>query len=130
MRDFNPQMANLRLHNYLRSCRRKSGLTQQEVAFLLGAKTGDLVSRYEKRRWLPPLETALACEAIFGVPVSELFAGVHEAKEKEIRERMRELRSKLVVKTVKGSSETVLKAHKLKWLDARGTPHATETARS
>ena len=114
-------MATLRLQNYLRSHRRKSGLTQQEVAFLLGCRTGDPISRYEKRRRLPPLETALACEAIFGVPVSELFAGVHEARVKEIRRRMAELRSSLLTKSVKGS-EALLNAHKLKWLDARGTP--------
>jgi transcriptional regulator with XRE-family HTH domain len=123
-------MATLKLQNYLRAHRRKSGLTQLEVGFLLGCKTGDLVSRYEKRRCLPPLETALACEEIFGIPVSQLFAGVREERGKAIRKRMLDLRSELSLKSTKGSAETVLNAHKLKWLDARGTPHTTEIAAS
>src|SRR5437660_10555182 len=69
-------MTSHRLQNYLRTYRRKSGLTQQEVAFLLGRKNGAQLSRYEKRQHLPPLRTALACEAIFHVPVAELFGGV------------------------------------------------------
>src|SRR2546429_9576493 len=68
-------MATHKLENYLRTYRKRSGLTQREVAFLVGCRNGAQVSRYEKRRRLPPLRTALACEAAFGVPVAELFAG-------------------------------------------------------
>lgn len=118
-------MASLRLHNYLRAHRRKSGLTQQEIAFLLGCRNGELVSRYEKRRRLPPLETALACEAIFDVPVSGLFAGVRDARTREIRKRMVELRSKLQAKTTRGS-DALLNTHKLKWLEAHGILQETE----
>ncbi len=77
-----------RLHNYLRTYRKRSGPTQREVAFLLGCENGAQVSRYEKRRRLPPLEAALACEAVFGAPVSELFAGVREAAREEICRRL------------------------------------------
>jgi hypothetical protein len=41
---------------------------QREVSFLLGWKAGEQLSRYEKRRRLPPLQTALACEVVFGIP--------------------------------------------------------------
>src|SRR5437879_2031593 len=61
-------MATHKLENYLRTYRKRSGLTQREVAFLVGCRNGAQVSRYEKRRRLPPLRTALACEAAFGVP--------------------------------------------------------------
>jgi len=71
-------MATQRLENYLRPHCKKSGLAQREVAFLLGWQTGGSLGRYEKRRRLPPLKTALACEAIFGVPVAELFAGIRQ----------------------------------------------------
>ena len=71
-------MATHKLENYLRTYRKRSGLTQREVAFLVGCRNGAQVSRYEKRRRLPPLRMALACEAAFGVPVSELFAGLRE----------------------------------------------------
>ena len=111
-------MAAHKLENYLRTYRKKSGLTQREVGFLLGWKSGGSVARYEKRRRLPPLATALAYEAILGVPLSQLFAGIHDAARKNIQKRMLELRSKLQAKTSKGS-EALLDAHKLRWLSGR-----------
>ena len=35
------------LHNYLRTYRKRAGLSQAEVAFLLGCHSGAKVSRYE-----------------------------------------------------------------------------------
>lgn len=114
-------MATHKLENYLRTYRRRSGLTQREVAFLLGCETGAQVSRYEKRRRLPPLATALACEAVFGVPVAELFAGVRESAVKAIGKRVVELRSKLqaVGSAPQKKSEARLTEQKLRWLDTR-----------
>ena len=66
-------MNSRRLENYLKAYRKKTGLTQREVSFLLGWKAGEQLSRYERRHRLPPLRTALACEAIFRIPVAELF---------------------------------------------------------
>lgn len=71
-------MASHSLQNYLRMYRKRAGLSQDEVAFLLGVKSGAKVSRYERRRRVPPLETALAYEAIFRIPVRELFLGTYE----------------------------------------------------
>jgi transcriptional regulator with XRE-family HTH domain len=88
-------MASHRLENYLRTYRRKSGLTQREVAFLLGWKSSGQLSRYEKRHTLPPLRTALAYEAIFKVPLAELFAGIRQGVDQEIRERVDKLHSNL-----------------------------------
>jgi len=76
-----------RLENYLRTYRKKAGLSQRDVAVLLGAEDSAQVSRYEKRRRLPSLETALAYEVILGASVSELFAGVKESIEKRIARR-------------------------------------------
>src|SRR5438094_2838868 len=84
-------MASPRLENYLRTYRKRSGLTQREVAFLLGWKGGAQLSRYEKLRRLPPLRTALAFEAIFKIPLSELFAGVQESVGQETAARIRKL---------------------------------------
>ena len=81
-------MASPRLENYLRTYRKRSGLTQREVAFLLGWKNGAQLSRYEKRHTLPPLRTALAYEAIFKIPVAELFAGVRNSVDQDIRTRV------------------------------------------
>jgi len=114
-------MATQRLENYLRTHRKRSGLTQRDVAFLLGWKTGGSLGRYEKRRRLPPLKTALACEEIFGVPVGELFAGVRQAVGKDIEKRRVELRARLQTTTPKAHDARVT-AHKLRWLDDRERP--------
>lgn len=67
------------LENYLRTHRKRAGLAQRDVAFLLGARSGSRVSRHERFERRPTLEVALAYEAIFRTPVAELFTGLkHE----------------------------------------------------
>jgi len=110
-----------RLENYLRTYRKKAGLSQREVAFLLGIEDGAQISRYEKRRRLPPLETALACEAIFGIPISELFAGMRQSVANDIKKRRLQLRSKLQASSPKAST-VLATAHKLRWLADRKDP--------
>src|SRR5881397_730442 len=84
-----------RLPNYLKTHRKRAGLSQDEVAFLFGCRSGAKVSRYERLARRPSLETAFAYEAVFGVPARELFAGVYEKVEEEIRKRARVLAGKL-----------------------------------
>lgn len=107
-----------RLENYIRSYRRESGLSQQEVGFLLGCEDGTLLSRYEKRHRLPPLETALACEEVFGIPIAELFAGMRLSVKKDIAKRRSELMSRLQAKALKGSAAQ-MNAYKLRRLADR-----------
>src|SRR5712664_1529669 len=104
-----------KLENYLRSYRRRAGLTQREVAFLIGCRDGAQISRYEKRRRLPPLETALAWEIVFGVPVSELFAGMHENIGKDVSLGLKELKLKLESSTTKTNSTGAVR--KLNWIN-------------
>ena len=84
-----------RLPNYLRTHRKRAGLSQDEVAFLLGCQSGAKVSRYERLARRPSLETAFAYEAVFGVSARELFAGVYEKVEREVVKRARILAGKL-----------------------------------
>ena len=119
-----------RLQNYLRTYRKRSGLTQCDVAFLVGCRNGAQVSRYEKRRRLPPLRTALACEAAFGVPVSELFAGLREVAGQAVGERMLALKSKLETGPAQGR-EARIAAQKLRWLAERHqSPHRSSNTNS
>ena len=111
-------MATHKLENYLRTYRKRSGLSQREVAFLVGCRNGAQVSRYEKRRRLPPLRTALACEAAFGVPVSVLFAGLREVAGQAVGERLLALKSKLETTPAQGR-DARLAAQKLRWLVER-----------
>jgi transcriptional regulator with XRE-family HTH domain len=57
----------------LRMYRRQWQLTLRELAELLGFKSSAHVSRLEHGKRTPSLETALACTAIFGVTLQELF---------------------------------------------------------
>ena len=84
-----------KLQNYVRTHRRRAGLSQKEMAFLLGCTSEAKVSRYERFVRQPTLETVLAYEAIFGAPARELFAGVYERARAEIQNRARALSENL-----------------------------------
>lgn len=84
-----------RTHNYLRAHRKRTGLTQDELALLLGCKDGTKVSRYERLSRVPNLETAFACQAIFGVPAHELFPGIYQNVEQVVKQRAELLTGKL-----------------------------------
>ncbi len=88
-------MSSQRTHNYLRTHRKRTGLTQDELALLLGCKSGTKVSRYERLTREPNLETAFACQAIFGVPAHELFPGIYQNVEQIIKKRAEQLKEKL-----------------------------------
>lgn len=70
---------------YLRTLRRRSALSQEDIAFLLGAFTGTRVSRHETGACTPPLEVALAYEVIFGTNIAEIY----EDEQVQIAERVR-----------------------------------------
>lgn len=80
-----------KLIHYLRKERRETGLTQADLAALLGAPWKSKVSRYERRVALPPLETALCYEAVTKKPVAQLFAGMRDTVARGVRERARDL---------------------------------------
>ena len=81
--------------SYLRTHRKRGGLTQDEMAFLLGCQSGTKISRFERLARRPNLKTALACQVIFGVPAHELFPGVFAEVEKTVAERARLLLEQL-----------------------------------
>ena len=108
-------MNSRRLENYLKAYRKKTGLTQREVSFLLGWKAGEQLSRYEGRHRLPPLRTALAFQAIFRIPVAELFAGVRQSVNRDITARIGTLIADLQKENSKGK-QLRLATKKLTWL--------------
>ncbi len=75
------------LPNYLRAHRKRSGLSQDDLAFLLGCRRETKVTRYERFARQPRLQTAFACAIIFRVPAEALFAGAHaDARELVLRQ--------------------------------------------
>ena len=91
-------MPQSKLDNYLRTYRKNRGFSQREVAFLLSCHSGAKVSRYERSKRIPPLETIFAYEVILGMSARELFAGIRERAEKRARHHMRLLASRLARK--------------------------------
>jgi transcriptional regulator with XRE-family HTH domain len=62
-------------HNHLKVHRKQSGLSQEEVAFLVtGARRGR-VSKYERRIRGLSLRTALGFQVLFGAAAHELLPG-------------------------------------------------------
>jgi transcriptional regulator with XRE-family HTH domain len=85
-----------RLPNYIRTYRKRSCLTQEEVAFLLGSKSSANVSRHERFKQTPDLQTLLAYEILFRTPVRNLFSSTHKEMEQKLKYRIRLLVRKLL----------------------------------
>jgi DNA-binding XRE family transcriptional regulator len=96
-----------RLPNYLRSHRKRLALSQEEVAFLLGAQNGANVSRHEQFAREPSLATALAYEVVLQKPVSELFAGLYQKIQQDVAVRAKTLAHR--IDREKPSSRTALR---------------------
>ncbi len=84
-----------RLQNYLRTHRRRHGLSQAEVAILLGAASGTKVSRYENFTRTPNALTIFACQIVFNQAASELFAGEYDTVLRAVQQRARRLLKQL-----------------------------------
>lgn len=96
-----------KLPNYLKTQRRRFGISQREMAYLLGYKSPMDISRFERSLRIPSLQTALAYQAVFGVPVAELFAGFYQKVEKETAKRAR-----LLQQTLKNADSSVKNTRK------------------
>lgn len=73
---------------YLRTHRRNWGLTQKELAALIGTASSVQISRYENGKRAPKLEVALACQVIFGIPPSTMFPDAYALSEEEVMRNM------------------------------------------
>lgn len=106
------------LNTYLRTHRRKAGLSQRELGNLLGYEDEGAVRRHEKLKTLPPLLIAIGYEVVFKMPVGKLFSGLKETVEKTVEPRILELEEKLQQKSGKGRRASHV-AQKLAWLSER-----------
>lgn len=108
-------MKQSRLASYLSSHRKRSGLSQERLGKLLGYPDEGPVSRHERMCSAPPLRIALGYQAIFRIPVSELFPGVYEKIKQDMEERLAELERTLQQSSAKGRDATRI-ARTLEWL--------------
>jgi len=107
--------------SYLRTHRKRSGLTQDELADLLGLKSGQTVSRYECLKRSPSLETAFACQILFGAKAHEIYPGLYAKVEKITLRRIRTLRKRLRSDADNAMSvrKREILAQAMKWIRSR-----------
>lgn len=117
------------LVNYLRIHRRKAGLSQPELAWVLGYSDEGALAKHERFQSLPPFLIALGYEVIFQVPVSELFPGLLQSVAFGIEERLAEFESRLREQSATGPS-AAWTARKLEWMNERRFPNTTLPANS
>lgn len=77
-------MKDRRVLCYLRTHRRVWGLTQNELARLIGFGSATQVSRLEKCKRGPSVETALACQVLFGISPADMFPNLHRQVEERV----------------------------------------------
>lgn len=106
------------LDSYLRTHRRKAGLSQREMGMLLGYEDESAVARHEKSKALPPLLIAIGYEVVFKVPIAKLFSGLKETVEKTVEVRILQFEENLQQKNEKGGRASHI-AQKLAWLSER-----------
>jgi DNA-binding XRE family transcriptional regulator len=103
------------LATYLRSHRRNSGLTQGELASILGYKHEGPVCRHEQSASIPSFFIALSYEAVFRVPASQIFPGFYRTIEHAIETRLAALEAELQTKSAQ-DRDAKATARKLEWL--------------
>jgi DNA-binding XRE family transcriptional regulator len=120
-------MATPRYDNYLRTYRRRAGVSQGDLAYLLGAEYGSKVCRYERGAATPKLDTLLAYECLFQAPLRELFFGRYQKVEHalacRLRARLRAIEKKVPTHLGTRSAPAIAALGPDSWRAARG--HAT-----
>src|SRR6266550_4277362 len=81
--------------SYLRSYRLRWGLSQGELASLLGWRGPEVVSRIEKKHRPPTLKLVIACFILFGTSAAELFPDISASIETDVMARVWEMYEKV-----------------------------------
>jgi transcriptional regulator with XRE-family HTH domain len=109
--------------SYVRPLRRRWGLTQSELAFLIGTKTSTMVSRIEAVKTYPSLAQAIAFSIVFDTPLLELFPEMFGKAHDFVLKQAESLYDELQGTSAKGTSA------KLDFLEevlSRAHPHVRD----
>ena len=104
------------LPTYLRTYRKRAGLTQAEVAYVVGINRSDLW-QYETSRSEPSLRVLLALQVLYRIPIRKLFAGLFLQCRGTTLRRLRLLQSQLVADGT--SKKSRLYIQKMSWISLR-----------
>jgi transcriptional regulator with XRE-family HTH domain len=77
----------VKIQNSLRLYRRKRGLSQKDIARLLGYRSTTAISSYERGTKAPQLTNLLKLEIIYRIPVAFLFWDHYQELRNEIRRK-------------------------------------------
>jgi transcriptional regulator with XRE-family HTH domain len=99
-----------RTPTHLRTYRKKAGLSQRELADVLGVATEWQISQHERSLAIP-----LFLSAIFQIPISKPFPGFYEESRQNIERQLNEMEEHLKESAERGRSAALI-ARKLEWL--------------
>lgn len=100
-------------------------MSQRELAELVGIIKDHQISTHERSVAIPSLFVALSYQAVFRVPIAELFPGLYETIQAGVEDRLSEMERRLQESTAKGRRAHVV-ARKLEWLWERKNPVPTD----
>jgi len=83
------------LPTYLRTYRKRTGLTQTEVSYVVGINRSDLW-QFETSRREPSLRVLLALQVLYRMPIRKLFIGLFLHCRRNTLRRLQLLRRRLV----------------------------------
>jgi transcriptional regulator with XRE-family HTH domain len=102
----------------LRALRRQSGLSQMELARILGFESVISVAKLEHSKMAPSLFSAIAYEIIFRTQISTQFRELYTSVESTVEARMAKLEESFNDSEAKGRSAAAI-ARKLEFLNLR-----------
>ena len=88
-------MSPLQPHHKLRVCRKYAGLTQRDLAFLLGLNTGTEISRHERKVRQPALTAVISYELLFDIRPKDILELVYKEQCSNLLEQAKQLKSDL-----------------------------------
>jgi len=109
--------------SYLKSHRKRAGLSRRELAGILGLLSENQIGRHERGAFLPTLVMAVGYEIVFQVSIAELFPGVYDSVRQEIEGRLTDFENELQESSAKGRKAARI-ARRLEWLWERRHPDA------
>ncbi len=116
--DFNEDI--MKYLNYAKTCRKKTGLSQSEVAYLMGMKSPHFICRTELGNEISILSRAISYHILFDKQVDKIFPNLSKALALQIFKRIAKLSKQLQTK-----GETDATRRKLECLDHIATRIAT-----
>lgn len=108
------------LDNYISMHRKRAGLSQDELALLLGLNGRSALAKYELSLRLPELQAVIAFEIIFDEPIQSVFAGVAHKVRESIQSRARALTESIPEKSIATNADKFAILARLAHLDNEG----------